>query len=1153
MASQHTVRIEPLGKDNYDTWRIQMEALLVKSDSWSIVNGEEAKPEAVEGNPNATAARAAWEKADRTAKSDIILAISPSELKLIKGCATSHALWMKLQATYQSAGPARKASLLKKLTLHRMGDGEDVHNHLRDFFDTVDKLGEMDIEVNPDLLTVMLLYSLPPAFENFRCAIESRDALPTPEALRIKIIEEADARRGDLFVGFQTPKALAAKITRAKRGQLDQSKPKTKRDERRDSKRVDLSRIKCYRCKRFGHKAIDCGKSRGNDEVTQKVENLSMFASLDFSPPQNAFEIKSAPEREKWCLDSGCSTHLCRDMRDFSEISKIAHGTLNLATKASAEIKARGTISFTGDVNGVTKQVSVKDTLHVPDLRTNLLSVGKITDRGYKVIFDKLTAKIVDKRNNKTVLIADRKNELYYIRESKSECCAAIKNEDRTLKTWHRKMGHLNVRDLMKCVRAGDVRGIEIDDATSDLACEVCARGKMTRAPFPKRTERKSGLLEIVHTDVCGPMRTESIGRGRYFVIFIDDHSKWCEVRVIREKNQAFEAFKEFKAYAEKQTGKQIKHLQSDNGKEYCNSEFDAFLKEHGIGRRLATTHTPEQNGVAERRNRTLVEMARCLLIQSRLPPSFWAEAINTANYIRNRCPSSSLNGKTPFEAWTGKQPDVSHFRSFGQNVYVLNRDPRKGKFDDRSKKGIFLGYSEVSKAYRVWISDERRVDISRDIKFLDISEDTIADDFEDFYDGKEESTTKNELSVEIELCPNKTVTEIREEDTVSEEEEEAIEELVEDRPRRGPGRPRLLRTGLRGRPKKVHYPVRFAGEECANLAEIPTKMALGGPEKNLWMDAMKSELEAILTKGTWVIVDRPKNQQTIGSRFVLRNKFKSDGTLEKRKARLVARGFSQRPGIDYGDTFAPVARIGSIRLVASLAARLGLELRQFDITTAYLNGNLTEDVYMEPPKHIEEVLEEIVSSSGKSCLRSAASKTLEQLQLGDKVFLLKKALYGLRQAGRCWYERLRAILYKFNLIQSACDPCVFYLGERENLVIVIIYVDDIIVAARKDCDTAGRLYAHLSEDFEVKDLGLAKYCLGIEFSQEEGKITMNQRGYIDDLLKRFGMVDSKPVATPMSQGTNLARNEKIESTQVDVPYRELVGALMYLSVCYQA
>ncbi|KAG5314883.1 POLX protein, partial [Pseudoatta argentina] len=275
-----------------------MEALLVKSDSWSVVSGESVKPEATAEDASAAAtaaaaaARTAWERTDRTAKSDIILAISPSELKLIKGCETSHALWQRLQATYQSAGPARKASLLKKLTLHRMTDGEEIRDHLRGFFDTVDKLGEMEVEINPDLLTIMLLYSLPPAFENFRCAIESRDALPTPEALRIKIIEEADARRSDLCPGSLTPNALAARTTRSKKGQPGQSKSKTKRDEQRDQKSVDSSRIRCFRCKRFGHKAIECGKSRGNDEAPRKVEDLSMYASSDFSPPQNAFEIE---------------------------------------------------------------------------------------------------------------------------------------------------------------------------------------------------------------------------------------------------------------------------------------------------------------------------------------------------------------------------------------------------------------------------------------------------------------------------------------------------------------------------------------------------------------------------------------------------------------------------------------------------------------------------------------------------------------------------------------------------------------------------------------------------------------------------------------------------------------------------------------------
>lgn len=152
-------------------------------------------------------------------------------------------------------------------------------------------------------------------------------------------------------------------------------------------------------------------------------------------------------------------------------------------------------------------------------------------------------------------------------------------------------------------------------------------------------------------------------------------------------------SFKSFKSFVENQTGRKIKCLQSDNGKEYINREFDDFLKKSGIGRRLTVMHTPEQNGVAERKNRTLVEMARCLLIQSNLPPSFWGEAVNAANYIRNRCPTSSLGSKTPYEKWTGKASHVGHFQEFGRQVYSLNREPNKGKFQSRSKKGIFVGY----------------------------------------------------------------------------------------------------------------------------------------------------------------------------------------------------------------------------------------------------------------------------------------------------------------------------------------------------------------------------------------------------------------------------------------------------------------------------
>jgi len=197
MASHHTVQIEPLNRDNFDTWKIQMEALLVKNDSWGYVTGEIPKPEVSIHDVNRATAIATWEKEDRKARSDIILGISPAELKQVKNCGTSREVWQKLISTYQSTGPARKATLLKQLTLHRMDDQKDIREHLNIFFDTVDKLAEMDVEINSDLLTIMLLYSLPSKFENFRCAIESRDNLPTPKALRVKIIEESDARKID--------------------------------------------------------------------------------------------------------------------------------------------------------------------------------------------------------------------------------------------------------------------------------------------------------------------------------------------------------------------------------------------------------------------------------------------------------------------------------------------------------------------------------------------------------------------------------------------------------------------------------------------------------------------------------------------------------------------------------------------------------------------------------------------------------------------------------------------------------------------------------------------------------------------------------------------------------------------------------------------
>ena len=650
MNASGLTRIETLNKENYDTWKMQMEALLIKNDAWSYVNGDTVKPEPGENNANQRAVES-WIKNDNKAKSDIILSISPSELKQVKGCLTSREVWLKLEGIYQSKGPARKATLLKQLTLQRMEDGGDVREHVSKFFDAVDKLNEMEVTINPDLLAIMLLYSLPPNFENFRCAIESRDELPNPETLRVKIIEESDARKNDAENTMQNAMMI-------NRGAKYRSNLKKKYE---SSESEEKFKFKCHRCRKFGHKATDCWNKNKNPSQDAKntEEDVSLRASEEFVVSNAALSASGRHDEPKWCLDSGATSHFCMKLQEFSEIQGAGNGKLNLANNESTKIKSRGTVVFSTNIAGRRSKIRLNNALHVPDLRTNLLSVGKITENNYDVIFRKNMAHVVD-HNGKIKMIAEKINGLYFVREEQDHECRISSESSRkssdTIMTWHRRLGHLNFKDLINAQRSGILEGLNFGQVEGKLECDICVQGKMTRTTFPKNSERKTDLLEIVHSDVCGPMRVESLNKAKYFVTFIDDSSKWCEVYFLRSKSEVLEKFKEFQKRAENQKERKVKCLQSDNGKEYVNKELDFYLKEHGIVRRLTVPHNPEQNGTSERKNRTLLEMAWCILMQSGLPPGFWAEAISTANYIRNRCPTKSLNGKTPYEAWTARK-----------------------------------------------------------------------------------------------------------------------------------------------------------------------------------------------------------------------------------------------------------------------------------------------------------------------------------------------------------------------------------------------------------------------------------------------------------------------------------------------------------------
>ena len=435
-------------------------------------------------------------------------------------------------------------------------------------------------------------------------------------------------------------------------------------------------------------------------------------------------------------------------------------------------------------------------------------------------------------------------------------------------------------------------------------------------------------------------MKVNYLGGARYYVEFIDDRSEWCEVRFLKSKVEVYRATKEYYiAFVENRQGKTVKCLQSDNGGEYSSLEFKEYT-------------------------------ARCLILDSKLPQSFWAEAVNTANYIRNHLESKSLNGRTPYGVWMYNVPDLSHIRTFGCRVFYLNREPGKGKFDQHGQEGIFLGYSQESKGFRIWSPEKKKALLSREVKFIEEGKDNfkgnldapskIKTEIENSGQAKRFVDSELTLPSNTENLPNiqhfslskresdekEYFSEFRDasellqpddQEDFSEEEEQGFNDNADARPSlnetRGRGTPRLIRTGQPWYPSKQYQPGNSDRAEIAELNEeiflsvVPMKEAMKGSNATEWHQAIFEEIKSIIKKDTWTLVDRRAQGEVISCRMIFRNKLTPDGTLERRKARLVVQGFNQTPGIHFSETFAPVARIGSICIMTSLTARYGMNI----------------------------------------------------------------------------------------------------------------------------------------------------------------------------------------------------------------------------------
>jgi transposase InsO family protein len=507
-------------------------------------------------------------------------------------------------------------------------------------------------------------------------------------------------------------------------------------------------------------------------------------------------------------------------------------------------------------------------------------------------------------------------------------------NNDNSTYLWHCRLGHIGVKRMKKLHSDGLFQSLDFESFDT---CEPCLMGKMTKTPFSGTMERASDLLEIIHTDVCGPMSISTRGGYRYFLTFTDDLSRYGYIYLMKHKSETFEKFKEFQSEVENHRNKKIKFLRSDRGGEYLSYEFGIHLKNCGIVSQLTPPGTPQRNGVSERRNRTLLDMVRSMMSLSDLPMSFWGYALETAAFTLNRAPSKSVE-TTPYELWFGKKPKLSFLKIWGCEAYVKRLQP--DKLEPKAEKCVFIGYPKETIGYTFYHRSEGKVFVAKNGSFL-----------EKEFLSKRVSGRKIELDEVIEPSPELESSAAQEDLDLLVPPSPAREEEADDNDHEASVEVPVRRsTRLRTTPEWYGNPVMnvllLDNDEPTNYEE-----AMMSPDSGKWQDAMNSEMESMKENQVWTLVDLPDSRKAVECKWIFKKKTDADGNVTVHKARLVAKGFRQIQGVDYDETFSPVAMLKSVRVLLAIAAYFDYEIWQMDVKTAFLNGNIEEELYMVQPQ----------------------------------------------------------------------------------------------------------------------------------------------------------------------------------------------------------
>ncbi|KAH9650151.1 hypothetical protein KPL70_026252 [Citrus sinensis] len=488
----------------------------------------------------------------------------------------------------------------------------------------------------------------------------------------------------------------------------------------------------CYNCGKKGHMKRDCWFKKNSTE-----SNVATSSSKEDSEDSWDAEALLAMEEEElaltittpekinyendWIVDSGCSNHMTGDRQKLQNYSEYkGNRVVVTADNSRLPIAHIGKAIVTPRYSP--NQVPLQDVYHVPGMKKNLLSVAQLTSSGHYVLFGPQNVKVFrDLKISEKPTMEGRRLESVYVMSAKSAYVDKTRRNE-TADLWHMRLGHISYSKLSVMVKKSMLKGLPQLDVRTNTVCAGCQYGKAHQLPYEESKFKAKKPLELIHSDVFGPVKQSSIGGMRYMVTFIDDFSRYVWAFFMKEKSEAFSKFKEFKEIVEGEVEQKIRCLRTDNGGEYSSREFSQYLRECQIRHQYTCANTPQQNGVAERKNRYLVEICRSMLHAKNVPGRFWAEGMRTAAHVINKLPQPRLEFVSPFEKLWNKKPTVSYLRVFGCVCYVFDPDHLRSKIDKKAIRCIFVGYDNQRKGWKCCDPVNGRCYTSRDVVFDEAS-----------------------------------------------------------------------------------------------------------------------------------------------------------------------------------------------------------------------------------------------------------------------------------------------------------------------------------------------------------------------------------------------------------------------------------------------